>query len=258
VDLIGVKWASAGVIALALFASAIINGLGFSNAASHIASNTLSLFAYFQAQAMLGLCAIPLPPVVKSWTQDFQWTMGIINVGFVQDIMTWYQRSTGGQPTLIFDKLHDVSVQVEKAKRSVPLLESAVGLARRSAGGLSKRAMETSYGTYVVYGIQRVAFRAGIESTNLFLTAFTFFYIFMLLAALGVVLFKGFCELAVKTKIIKGDAFFEFRAGWLTFLKGICPVKSTRVPRLANKLQASSLGGCSLPSPRLPSCASGS
>jgi hypothetical protein len=221
VDLIGVKWASAGVIFLALFASAIINGLGFSNAASHIASNTLSLFAYFQAQAMLGLCAIPLPPVVKSWTQDFQWSMGIINVDFIQDIMTWYQRSTGGEPSLIFEKLMDVSVQVEKAKRSVPLAESAVGLVRRSADGLSKRAIETSYGSYVVYGIQRVAFRAGIESTNLFLTAFTFFYIFMLLAALGVVLFKGFCELAVKTKMMKGDTFFEFRAGWLTFLKGV-------------------------------------
>ncbi|KAJ4287498.1 putative flavin carrier protein 3 [Collariella sp. IMI 366227] len=62
VDLVGVKWASAAVIILALVSSAIVNGLGFSNAASHIACNTLSLFAYFQAQAMLGLCAVPLPP----------------------------------------------------------------------------------------------------------------------------------------------------------------------------------------------------
>ncbi|KAK4120150.1 TRP-domain-containing protein [Parathielavia appendiculata] len=219
VDLIGVKWASAAVIILALLSSAIVNGFGFSNAASHIASNTISLFGFFQAQAMLGLCAVPLPPVVKSWTQDFQWSMGVINVGFIQNILTWYQRSTGGTASTLLDTLHTVSVQVEK--RSVPLAEPAVDLARRSVGSLAKRAVQTSYGSYIVYGIQRVAFRAGIETTNLFLTVLTFFYIFMLLAALGVVLFKAFCELAVKTKMMKSDTFSEFRAGWFTVLKGV-------------------------------------
>lgn len=221
VDLVGVKWASAGVAGLALLSSAIINGLGFSNAASHIASNALSLFGYFQAQAMIGLCAVPLPPVVKSWTQDFQWSMGIINVPFIQTILTWYQRSTGGEASTILDTLHTVSVQVEKVKRSVPLLDSAVGFVQRSAGGISKRAIQTSYGSYIVYGIQRVAFRAGIETTNLFLTGLTFFYVFMVIAALGVILFKCFCELAVRMKFMKSDTFLDFRAGWMTVLKGV-------------------------------------
>jgi len=221
VDLVGVKWASAAVAGLALISSAIINGLGFSNAASHIASTALSLFGYFQAQAMLGLCAVPLPPVVKSWTQDFQWSMGIIKVDFIQDILTWYQRSTGGTASTILDTLYTVSVQVEKVKRSVPLVDSAIGLVRRSTGGISKRAIETSYGSYIVYGIQRVAFRAGIQTTNLFLTGLTFFYIFMIFAAICVVAFKGICELLVRTKFMKSDTFSEFRAGWLTVLKGV-------------------------------------
>jgi hypothetical protein len=244
VDLVGVKWASAGVTILALISSAIVNGLGFSNAASHIASTTLSLFGYFQGQAMLGLCAIPLPPVVKSWTQDFQWSMGIINVGFIQNILTWYQRSTGGEATTILDTLHTVSVQVEKFKRSVPLLDSASGFVQRSAGGISKRAIQTSYGSYVVYGIQRAAFRAGIETTNLFLTCLTFFYIFMILAALGVVLFKGFCELAVRMKMMKSDTFLDFRAGWLTVLKGMYPVNQV-CQVLTNHFQVFSTDGCS-------------
>ncbi|KAL2132195.1 hypothetical protein VTI74DRAFT_4110 [Chaetomium olivicolor] len=226
VDLVGVKWASAAVAGLALVSSAIVNGLGFSNAASHIASSALSLFGYFQAQAMIGLCAVPLPPVVKSWTQDFQWSMGIINVGFIQNILTWYQRSTGGEATTLLDTLHTVSVQVEKVKRSLPMVDSAIGLAKRSVdrhvGSIAKRAyLQTSYGSYIVYGIQRVAFRAGIETTNLFLTGLTFFYVFMLLAILGVVLWKLACEAAVKMKIMKGDTFSEFRAGWLTVLKGV-------------------------------------
>ncbi|KAL2257484.1 hypothetical protein VTK26DRAFT_122 [Humicola hyalothermophila] len=220
VDLIGVKWATAAVAGLAILSSAVVSGLGYSNAASHVASNTLSLFAYFQAQAMLGLCAVPLPPAVKAWTQDFQWSMGIINVRFVQDILTWYQRSTGGTATDILKRLKIVSVQVEK--RSLSLIEPAVKLARRSVGGLAKRAYEqTPFGSYIVYGIQRVAFRAGIETTNLFLTGLTFFYVFLVLAALAVVIFKLGCELAVKLKWMKSETFCDFRAGWFTVLKGI-------------------------------------
>ncbi|KAK3305035.1 uncharacterized protein B0T15DRAFT_397412 [Chaetomium strumarium] len=226
VDLVGVKWASAAVAILALFSSAVVSGLGFTNAASHVASTSLSLLGYFQALAMLGMCAVPLPPVVKSWTQDFQWSMGVIKVDFIQTIMTWYQRSTGGEASILLDTLHTVSVQVEKVKRSLPMAHSAAGLVQRSVGrhssGLAKRAIEqTEYGSYVVYGIQRVAFRAGIESTNLFLTCITFFYIFALFAAIAVALFKGFCEFAVKMKFMKNDTFGEFRAGWLTVLKGV-------------------------------------
>ena len=219
VDLIGVKWATAAVAGLAILSSAIVSGLGYSNAASHVASNTLSLFAYFQAQAMIGLCSVPLPPAVKSWTQDFQWSMGIINVQFVQDIVTWYQRSTGGVATDLLKRLKFVSVQVEK--RSLPMLEPAAKLGRRAVQELTTRAYEqTSFGSYIVHGIQRVAFRAGIETTNLFLTGLTFFYIFALLTALVVVIFKGVCELAVRLRWMKSDTFSDFRAGWFTVLKG--------------------------------------
>lgn len=82
VDLIGVKWASAIVAGLALVSSALLSGLGHSNAASHVAATALALTGYFQSQAMVGLVGIPLPPVVQSWTQDFQWSLGIVNVGF--------------------------------------------------------------------------------------------------------------------------------------------------------------------------------
>lgn len=225
------KWAAAAIAGLALLASAVVSGLGFSNAASHVAVSALSLFSYFQAQAMIGLCGVPLPPVVASWTQDFQWSMGIINVGFIQDILTWYQRSTGGTASNIFDSLHTISVQVEK--RGLPLVAPTRELVHRSvaalhtpvvklASHLAKRAnIRTYFGSYLVYGIQRVAFRAGIETTNLFLTGLTFFYIFVVFAALMVLLFKGICELASKHGFIKGETFEDFRRGWKTILKGM-------------------------------------
>ncbi|KAI2624985.1 TRP-domain-containing protein [Hypoxylon sp. NC1633] len=228
VDLIGVKWVLAIIAGLILCSSAIINGLGHSNAAAHIASGALSLFGFFQAQAMLGLTSIHLPPVVQSWTQDFQWSMGIINVDFMQDIFTWYQRATGGTPSTIFDSLTTVSVQVEKRGfAAVP--DAAVGFYRRSAalvpqavGSLMKRANTmTGSGSYIVFGIQRVAFRAGIETTNLFMTGLIFFCLLVVVTIGAVAAFKGLCELAVKQKWMKGDTFLEFRNGWLTVLKGI-------------------------------------
>ncbi|KAI1372044.1 TRP-domain-containing protein [Hypoxylon crocopeplum] len=228
VDLLAVKWVLAIIAGLILCSSAIINGLGHSNAAAHIASGALSLFGFFQAQAMLGLTAIHLPPVVQSWTQDFQWSMGIINVDFMQDIFTWYQRATGGTPSTIFDSLTTVSVQVEKrALEAFP--DAAVSLYRRSAallpravGAIAKRANTmTGSGSFIVFGIQRVAFRAGIETTNLFMTGLVFFCLLVVFTIGAVAAFKGLCELAVKQKWMKGDTFLEFRNGWLTVLKGI-------------------------------------
>lgn len=186
---------------------------------------------------MIGLCAVPLPPVVASWTQDFQWSMGIINVGFVQDILTWYQRSTGGTPSVIFNNLHAVSVQVEKRKRSLPMLESGLNLMRRAVStvsetplgrrtvdALTKRGnIQTSYGSYIVKGIQRVAFRAKIESTNLFMTGLTFFYVFAVIASILVVLFKLGVEVAARYRWINSETFSDFRHGWLSVLKGIDP-----------------------------------
>jgi len=234
VDLLGVKWATALVAVFALTASAMISGLGHYNAASHVAANALSLFTYFQGQAMLGMTSVPLPPIVMSWTQDFQWSMGVIRLGFMQDIFTWYQRATGGTPSHLFDALGTISVQVEKRKRSLePIAAAGLGLSKRAlammprtivepVSSLAKRGnIQTGSGSYIVYGIQRVAFRAHIESTNLFMTGLAFFCIMVVFVTLCVAAFKFALELAVKKGWMKSDNFLEFRNGWFTVLKGI-------------------------------------
>lgn len=224
VDQKGVGWATAVIAGMALVASAVTSGLGHSNTAAHVAANALSLFGYFQAQAIVGLTSVPLPPIVASWTQNFDWTMGIIEVDFMQSIATWYQKSTGGTPATLLNSLTTVSVQVEKrsvgqlSKRSV---ETTINLLNQ-AHQLSKRAADTATtGTYVVKGMKRVAFRAGIESTNLFLTGLAFFCIFIVFTIIFVAMFKGFCELAVRMRWMKSDKFQDFRNGWFTVLKGI-------------------------------------
>ncbi len=218
VDQKGVGWTTAVIAGLALLASAVTSGLGHSNTAAHVAANALSLFGFFQAQAIIGMTAVPLPPVVASWTQNFQWSLGIIRVGFLESICTWYQRATGGTPSTLLSTLNTESVEVQK--RSLDVGKSIM----RAAHALSKRADSSTASAakvVIVSGIKRVGFRAKIETTNIFLTGLIFFMIFVFFTAVCVMLFKGFCEIAVKAGWFKGDKFEDFRTGWKVVLKGI-------------------------------------
>ena len=222
VNLQGVQWAVAAVAGLGLLCSALASGFGHSNTAAHIAANALSLFGFFQAQAMIGMTAVAMPPVVESWTQNFQWSMGIVSVGFMQNISTWYQRSTGGTPSTILSTLATTSVQVQK--RSLEMVDRLVA---RGLNPLSIRANTNAADTssanpmVIVKGIERVGFIANIEPTNIFLTGLGFFVAFIIVVTIGVALFKGFVEIAARNGWIKSDKFQEFRNGWRIVLKGI-------------------------------------
>jgi hypothetical protein len=78
-----------------------------------------------------------------------------------------------------------------------------------------------SSNTIVVKGIDRVGYRAGIEETNIFMTGYIFFLVFVFFVVLGVLIFKGICEALTKAGRMKGDKFKDFRNGWNTVLKGI-------------------------------------
>lgn len=230
VDLAGIKWATAAISALTIISSAFVHGIGQHNTAAHIAANSLALLSYFQAVAMVGLTGIHLPPVVASWTQNFQWSMGVIRVDSMQRIFTWYQRATGGSPSTILESLKTQSVQVEKRSSSLligqnnqPLLEpSGASTSPSNIIFANKRSnIVTDSGSYLVYGIQRVAFQAKIEATNLFMTGLILFVLFVLCTMLSIVIFKSISELLVSKKFVRADWFLDFRCDWVRFLKGI-------------------------------------
>ncbi|GAO16859.1 hypothetical protein UVI_02011810 [Ustilaginoidea virens] len=225
VDVIGIKWATAIIAGLALLASGVVSGRGHLNTAAHVASNSLSLLGYFQAQAIIGLTSVHLPPIAQAWTQNFQWSMGIIPVHFMQRIFTWYQRATGGTPSNIFSTLQTISVQVQK--RSLEMVERGGALllpdaVSSVAARLFRRGNTmTESGAYVVFGIQRVAFRSKIESTNLFMTGLTFFCLLIAFTAVGLALFKGVIEVCASKGVLAKHRFIEFRNGWRIILKGV-------------------------------------
>lgn len=214
----GVAWTVAVIAGIGLVASAVTSGLGHSNTSAHVAANAMSLFGFFQAQAIMGMTAISLPPIVAAWTQNFQWSMGIIRIGFLQEFSTWYQRATGGEPTHVLESLDTVSVRVQK--RSLEVIGSAFNTLLRRTNNQNLQPSD-SREAISVRGIERVGFRAGIELSNIFMTGYTFFIIFVILIVMGVLIFKGVCEALVKTGRLKGDKFQDFRNGWTTILKGI-------------------------------------
>lgn len=220
-----VGWATAVIAGLGLVAAGVTSGLGHPNTAAHVAANAVSLFGFFQAQAIIGMTSVTMPPIVQSWTQNFQWSMGIIRVGFLQSIATWYQRATGGTPTTYLSTLSTFSVQVQKRaiKRSLDVMAAFATqhlrtLAKRQS---SATATSTTENVKIVRGIDRVGFRAGIEQTNIFMTGLIFFIFILFLVALLVALTKLILDGCAKAGWMKSDKFLEFRNGWKIVIKGI-------------------------------------
>lgn len=232
-----VGWVTAIIAGLGLVASGITSGLGHTNTAAHVAANAVALFGFFQAQAVVGLTSVHMPPIVQSWTQNFQWSMGIIRVGFLQTLATWYQRATGGTPTTYLSTLSTYSVQVQKrgiALRSLDYLSRRTNDLMSYAGTEAIRALSKRQSTSstdnpedhigevkIVRGIERVGFRADIEQTNIFMTGVIFFIFILLLVAVLVALAKVTLDFLAKRNAIKADRFSEFRAGWKVVIKGI-------------------------------------
>lgn len=215
VDVVGVAWVTGAIAAIALLISLVVSGLAHPNAAAHVATNAVALIFYFQGQALVGLLGVSLPPIVRSWTQNFQWAVGIIHVGWMQNIMTWYVKSTGGTPS---NFLTNTAQQVVLTKRDLIVSNFMSGVDK-----LFKRAISRDTTTMVatLSGVDRVAYTADVEDTNVFITFVSWWVVLMGVAAISLLLFKGVIALLVRQNKISSDKFIEFRQGWKVVLKGM-------------------------------------
>ncbi|KAA8651635.1 hypothetical protein EYZ11_004894 [Aspergillus tanneri] len=199
---VGVSWTVAIITGLGLFMSAVYSMLGHSQTATHVAFSSLSFLTFMQAQAMVGMSAVHMPPIVQAWTQNFQWSMGIIHLGILQRLCTWFQRATGGTPTTLLSDLSHTSVIVQK--RSLTSL-------------LLPRADDSSNGQQVtVRGIERVGFNLKIEPSNIFMTSYFFYYFVVVVILIVTMLVK----LAWKFLGPRMNARLSLTAGWSTLTRG--------------------------------------
>lgn len=222
----GVGWTSACTVGVGLIVAAAANVFGHSATSTHVAANTLLLLGFFQSQAVFGMMSVPLPPIVQAWTQNMQWSMGIIRVGFLQTLATWYVRATGGKPSTTISSSNGHSVRVMKHMPVPNDWAPAEDLwAEEDHDHLAKRFQAvpstTPNGPVIIRGIQRVGFKAGIERHNIFLTGLIFFIILIIFVILIVAICKVCCDTAVKRQWIKPDKFRGFRRTWKILLRGI-------------------------------------
>ncbi|CCA38194.1 Putative calcium channel [Komagataella phaffii CBS 7435] len=224
-------WPIAAISGLGLITSGVISIVGHSNTAAHIASNSLSLFIYFQSIAITAMMAVNrVPPIAASWAQNFQWSMGIIYSRVVQSISNWYVQSTGGESTAIIKNKHVISISVQKmVKRSFGYLAAANNIIKRSNYDMiqdsslyttDERSGAFNSKILVLRGIQRVAYLANIEITDLFMTGIIFLIFFVVILTFLLFVFKAIVELLIYFGAMHQGKFGEYRANWSTITKG--------------------------------------
>lgn len=236
------SWPIAAISGLGLITSGIISIIGHSNTAAHIASNSISLFVYFQNLAITSMMAVnKVPPIAAAWAQNFQWSMGIINTAFMQKAIKWYVQATGGHSTVVVENSDILSISVQKRdfiddllKRAGPFAtDTALTLFKRASNSYSDNLDDSSLYTtdehdtdeitskiLILRGMQRVAYLAGIEISNFFLTGIVFFLFFVFVLLVCLIFFKALVELLIRTNVMKQHKFNEFRQQWATIIKG--------------------------------------
>ena len=113
----------------------------------------------------------------------------------MQTIFTWYIKSTGGTPSTLLLQPVGTNVIVEKRGLLPSLAQRSVQHLRRmhptTLMNFVKRQTDSASpdSAITLKGIQRVAYKAGIEQTNLFMTGYAFFIVLVVGSALGVLSF---------------------------------------------------------------------
>jgi hypothetical protein len=198
----GVCWALAIITGLGLITSTVTSLLGHSNTATHLAFRSLAFLGFIQTQAMAGMTSVIMPPFVQSWTQNMQWSMGIVKANALQTISTWFQRATGGTPSTVLTDSQTVSLVLQKR------------------GSIARRAEYTG-SQIILRGIQRVGIRDSIELTNIFMTGYLFYYfiVALVVACVGLILLIRALLAKKQTSIPKLDRALNISADWRTILR---------------------------------------
>ncbi|CAI4233805.1 ASN_HP2_G0000090.mRNA.1.CDS.1 [Saccharomyces cerevisiae] len=219
-------WPIAAISGVGVLTSGFVSVIGYSATAAHIASNSISLFIYFQNLAITAMMGVSrVPPIAAAWTQNFQWSMGIINTNFMQKIFDWYVQATNGVSNVVVANKDVLSIGVQK--RAISMASSSdynfdtilddSNLYTTS----EKDPSNYSAKILVLRGIERVAYLANIELSNFFLTGIVFFLFFLFVVVVSLIFFKALLEVLTRARILKETSnFFQYRKNWGSIIKG--------------------------------------
>lgn len=222
------SWPIAAISGVGVLTSGFVSVIGYSTTATHIASNSISLFIYFQNLAITAMMGVSrVPPMAAAWTQNFQWSMGIINAEFMQKIFDWYVQATKGISTVVISNKDILSISVQKKKRGISIASSsdynfdAITDDSKLYTTNERNSENYSAKILVLRGIQRVAYLANIELSNFFLTGTVFFLFFLFVIVIGLIFFKSLLEVLTRARLMPETSnFFQYRKNWGQIIKG--------------------------------------
>lgn len=223
VSQVGVKWATAVIAGLGLLIAAVMSTFGNSNAASHISTNAMSLFLYFQSVVVVSMQNVDrVPPIASAWAENLAWSMGLIKVTFMQKIFRWYVQSTGGSPTTYFlGSAEQILVQ-----RSQLFLRNLHDYAKNGNAILPgiKRSLDYSLSSnvnlIVLRGIKRIGYNTHIEPTSIVATGFTFFVLCGFLLLVIIYFVKLIAVLLIRLKQMNPNKLSHFRKSFSSIARG--------------------------------------
>ncbi|QHS76439.1 putative flavin adenine dinucleotide transporter SPAR_O04670 [Saccharomyces paradoxus] len=201
---------------------------GYTVTSTRLASYSISLVLYFQNLAILAMISVSfLPPIVAAWTQNFQWSTGIIKINFMQHLFDWYIVATSGSPTVVYHNKEVLSISVQKRSLNSKIISASSnlnGVESSQRDNLLYTSNLRNANDYlskilVLRGIKRVSYKAGIEISNFFLTGFSFFIVFIGMVILGFIIFKTSLKVIQRFKI-KTTRYLHFHIHWSALLQG--------------------------------------
>ncbi|QPG74089.1 hypothetical protein FOA43_001410 [Brettanomyces nanus] len=203
---VAAKWATAVVAGIGLLVSSVLSLFGNSASASRLSAMSVAMFTYFQSVVIISMLKVQeIPPIAGAWSENLAWSMGLIEVPFMQKIFRWFVQASGGTPdqyltsssTSVLTQ-RSLEVGFESIKTGIlgflfPHLfgtssssSSNVNLFGRSdssANGtlINQDDVQGSHYLKILRGIPRVGYKAGIEPSSIVCTGFTFFFVFLYL-----------------------------------------------------------------------------
>ena len=237
------KYVTAGIAAAALLLSGL-GALGAGGGASAAGSspNFGEVMFWFQSIATDGMMSLSYPSVYRSFTDNFQWSTGLVSWDGMQQSIDQFRASTGGNltkmsieylvnnETLVYDKFlsngtsSDNSPNVRRAVdytlgEIFARAEINASLNGTKADGSAGNATTAGGGKVMTYvnGIQAKVETLLIPSANTFMTVLLIFCIIIAAVAVCILLFKVILEVwALFASFPK--ALTGFRKRYWTFL----------------------------------------
>jgi hypothetical protein len=230
------KYATAGIAAAALLLSGMgALGAGGGATAASASPNFGDVMFWFQNIAMDGMLSLSYPSVYRSFTDNFQWSTGLLTWDGMQSSIDSFRASTGGNTTtmsiryllqnktLVYDESFANGTPSSNSKMRRDLDYSFGGLWAREINaavngtnldGTTNNSTEESNNKVMTYveGIQAKVETLRIPSANTFMTVLLIFCIIIAAVAVCILLFKVILEVwALFTSFPKGLTGFRKR-----------------------------------------------